>query len=104
APRDRSAKYFLTFNQADDACRVQDILTALAFLHLEDKAKPELLGIGTAGVWATFAAAAAPIDLDLKADLSTFRGSDDDFIRFFNVPGIQRAGGLAAAQAVIAGK
>src|SRR5438874_2529614 len=33
APRDRSQRHFLTFNQSDDACRVQDILTALAWIH-----------------------------------------------------------------------
>ena len=32
APRDRSVKMFLTFNKTDDANRVQDILTALAWL------------------------------------------------------------------------
>ncbi|MGH9668028.1 MAG: alpha/beta hydrolase family protein, partial [Bryobacteraceae bacterium] len=32
APRDRSEKFFLTFNKSDDAERVQDILTALAYL------------------------------------------------------------------------
>ena len=32
APRERSSAIFLGFNQSDDACRVQDILTALAFL------------------------------------------------------------------------
>jgi dienelactone hydrolase len=98
APRDRSGRHFLTFNQSDDACRVQDILTALSFLQSRYKGKIELLGMGTAGVWATFAAAVAPIPLDLRAALGTFRGTDDDFLRMFDVPGIQRAGGLAAAE------
>ena len=38
ALRDQSAKYFLTFNQTDDANRVQDILTGLAFLDSEQRA------------------------------------------------------------------
>lgn len=100
APRDRSGRHFLTFNQSDGACRVQDILTALAFLKSRYKSKIELLGLGRAGVWATFAAAVAPIPIDLKAPLGTFRGTDDDFLRFFDVPGIQRAGGLAAAERI----
>lgn len=100
APRDRSVHNFLTFNQPDDACRVQDILTALSFIKSNHEGKIELLGLGTASVWATFAAAVAPIPLDLKATLGGFRGTDEDFLRSFNVPGIQRAGGLAAAQRV----
>ncbi len=104
APRDRSVRNFLTFNQPDDACRVQDILTALSFLNQAHKGRPELLGLGTAGVWATFAAAVAPVEIELKAEMGSFRGTDDDFLRFFDVPGIQRAGGLAAAQKLIAEK
>jgi hypothetical protein len=102
APRDRSGRYFLTFNQSDDACRVQDILTGLSFLRSAHQGKVELLGLETAGIWATFAAAVAPIPLDLKAALDTFRGDDADFLRLFNVPGIQHAGGLAAAQRLAA--
>jgi hypothetical protein len=33
APRDRTVKMFLTFNQSEDANRVQDVLTALAWLN-----------------------------------------------------------------------
>ncbi|MGC2658560.1 MAG: hypothetical protein WA324_11440, partial [Bryobacteraceae bacterium] len=97
APRDRSGRYFLTFNRSDDACRVQDILTALAFIQSKIPGKVELVGLGKAAVWATFAAAVAPIHVELNGPLDHFRGSDDDFLHFFDVPGIQRAGGLAAA-------
>ena len=97
APRNRSARMFLTFNQSDDANRVQDILTALAWLH---PPKTTLIGAGKAAVWALFAAAAAPEPVDLHADLANFRGTDDDFATTFFVPGIQRAGGLAAARAL----
>jgi dienelactone hydrolase len=98
AARDRSVKMFLTFNKSDDANRVQDILTALAWLH---QAKAELVGIGKAGVWCEFAAAVAPVAVAVKADLSGFSGSDDDFAKNFFVPGIQRAGGLRAAREVV---
>jgi dienelactone hydrolase len=89
--------HFTTFNPTDDACRVQDILTALAWLHATSSTKPELVGFDKAAVWSLFAAAVAPIDLKLDADLGSFKGSDDDFIASFFVPGIQRAGGLDAA-------
>jgi hypothetical protein len=102
AVRDRSYRYFLTFNRSDDANRVQDILTSLAWLHKQSREKIELRGIGKAGVWCLFAAAVAGQDLDLKADLDGFAGTDDDFLHRFFVPGIQRAGGLHAAQRLTA--
>ena len=95
APRKRSAKMFLTFNRSDDANRVQDILTALAWLNTP---KTLLVGVGKAGVWTLFAAAVARQPVELRADLSHFTGADEDYIANFFVPGIHRAGGLRAAR------
>ena len=99
APRDRAVKMFLTFNKSDDANRVQDILTALAWLNTP---RTRLIGAGKAGVWCLFAAAVAPQAVDLQADLRGFRGTDQDFVDGLFVPGIQRAGGLRAARALAA--
>ena len=101
APRDRSHTHFLTFNRTDDASRVQDILTALAFLRSRASGKIQLVGLDKAGVWVLFAAAVAPIDVRLSAGLQ-FGGADKEFIDSFFVPGIQRAGGLKAALALTA--
>jgi dienelactone hydrolase len=98
APRNRSHKHFLTFNLSDDACRVQDILTALAFLQQSSSKPVELIGLGDAAVWSYFAAAVASAPINLHADIANFSGSDEDFLRVLNVPGIQRAGGLSAAK------
>ena len=95
APRDRAAKMFLTFNKSDDANRVQDILTALAWLHTP---KTHLVGLGKAAVWCLFAAAVAGEPVDLEANLGSFGGTDQEFVDSFFVPGIQRAGGLKAAK------
>jgi hypothetical protein len=95
APRDRSVKMFLTFNKSDDANRVQDILTALAWLNTP---KTRLVGLGKAAVWCVFAAAVSHQPVDLQADLGGFSGSDEDYVPSFFVPGIQRAGGLRAAR------
>jgi len=105
ALRDRSNRFFLTFNKSDDANRVQDILTALAFLREESQEKIELRGLGKAGVWCLFAAAVADPawKLTLAAELAGFHGTDEDFLRQFFVPDIQRAGGLEAAMRVTAG-
>jgi len=100
APRDRSVRNFVTFNATDDQCRVQDILTALAYLHANagQAATIELIGEKKAGIWSQFAAAVAPVSVKLRLDGTVFEGADEDFIRDFPVPGIQRAGGLRAAQ------
>jgi len=100
APRDRSGKFFTTFNKTDDANRVQDILTSLAWLKTPNA---ELIGIGKAAVWCLFAAAVAPRPVPLKADLGGFTGADQDYLDRFFVPGIQRAGGFEAAR-FLAGK
>jgi len=101
APRDRSAKMFLTFNKSDDANRVQDILTALAWLKTP---RTRLVGLGKASVWCLFAAAVAGQPVDLEANLGNFSGSDRDFTDGFFVPGIQRAGGVRAAKSVVSGQ
>ena len=95
APRDRNAKMFLTFNRGDDAARVQDILTVLRALDAPDI---ELVGVGKAAVWCQFAAALSPRRVTLKADVSKFTGTDQEYVDSFFVPGIQRAGGLRAAR------
>jgi predicted DNA-binding transcriptional regulator AlpA len=102
APRGKQDKFYLTFHKSDDSNRVQDILTALAFL--EKSGNAELIGMGRAAVWALFAAAVAPQPVKLQADLGNFHGSDQDFIDHFFVPGIQRAGGLRAAEWLAEGK
>jgi dienelactone hydrolase len=96
--RDHSGKHFNAFNRTDDQLRAQDILTALAWLHNKYPGQEiELIGIGTAAsVQIQFAAAVAPIPLKLRTDLTGFRGTDEDFLKYFNVPGIQLAGGLGA--------
>jgi dienelactone hydrolase len=101
APRDRSGRHFLTFNKSDDANRVQDILTAVAYLSQQGAAQLELYGFGKAAVWCTFAGAVSQAPVRVHAPLGDFRGSDEDFIRDFFVPGIQRAGGLKAALALL---
>jgi hypothetical protein len=39
--------------------------------------------------------------VELNANIGTFVGTDEDFVDNFFVPGIQRAGGLKAAGALI---
>ena len=96
-----SDRYFLSYNRSVDAERVQDILTAAAWLSQKAGGKLELIGLGNAGVWCVFAAAIAPVPIELTSELNGFGGSDQDFRERFFVPGIQRAGGLSAALKLI---
>ncbi len=101
APRNRATSHFLAFNYTDDQCRVQDILTALAFAAQRHPGPVELFGTGDAAIWALFAAAAAPHPVRLATRVLGFQGADEEYLARFNVPGIQRAGGLAAAQRLL---
>lgn len=104
APRDRSHRFFLTFNRSDDANRVQDILTALAFLKSKKPGEVELIGLDTAALWSVFAAALAPEKVKLTAAANSFTGTDQEFLDRFFVPGIQRAGGWKAALELASGR
>lgn len=101
--RDRGVKHFSAFNRTDDQARVQDILSGLAWLSQKYPGTTvDLVGVGTAAsVWAEFAAAVANVKVNLKADLKGFQGTDDDFLKYLDVPNIQLAGGLAAARKVL---
>ncbi len=102
--RDQSGKHFLAFNRTDDQCRVQDVLTAMAWLHAKFPGQTvEVVGIGLQpSLQVEFAAAVAPIPLKLKIDRSAFGGTDAEYLRSFQIPGIQLAGGLAAADRLTA--
>jgi dienelactone hydrolase len=96
-PRAQPGEQYLVFNKSDAANRVQDILTALAFLQQSGISRISLTGLKEAAVWAVFAAAVAKTPVALQANLTGFKGDDRDYIDRFFVPGIQRAGGLRAA-------
>jgi hypothetical protein len=101
APRPKQAKFYLTFNRSDDQNRVQDILTALAFLHEKAPGPIQLLAEEKAQIWGLFAAAVAPIPVQVATTPAHFHGTDNEFLGDFFVPGIQRAGGLATASILL---
>lgn len=96
-PLRNTGAHHLTFHRAEDALRVQEILSALAYLRAQGYEDIRLVGVKRAAVWSVFAAAVSPVKVRLNARLSGFDGTDEDFVRDFNVPGIQLAGGLRAA-------
>ena len=99
APRDTSNSAFTSFNQTNDANRVQDILTALEYLRSRSKAQTvNLVGLETAGLWSYFARALAGEGVNLAADLVQFAAdTDSEYVNKFFIPGLRRAGDFHAA-------
>jgi dienelactone hydrolase len=99
APRDTSNRAFATFNQTNDANRIQDILTALEYLRSRSKAQTvNLVGLETAGLWSYFARAMAGEGVNLAADLVQFAAdTDSEYVDKLFIPGIRRAGDFNAA-------
>ena len=100
-----------TYNQATMACRVQDILTGLAYLdqHLR-VGKRHLVGQGEAGIWCLFARALASdvgstavdwdgCDLgdDESVERSAFRAGDSRVGRCADGAGVVCAGAAVGA-------
>ncbi len=100
--RKRDVQFFATYNRTDDAERVQDILTSLAFLRPRAK-QVHLVGIGMSGLWALLARAVAPITGRLVVDAAQFDATDDGaFVRHLFVPCLRRIGDVRTALALLA--
>jgi dienelactone hydrolase len=92
APRDRSHEMFLGFNVTDDAARVQDVAAAVASIP----GPVEIRAEGRARWWALFGAAVSE-NARFAAKSAEFEATDEELVADFFVPGLQRAGGVAAA-------
>ena len=95
-------RYYHVFNRSDDANRVQDILTAAAFLRSHTGSDSiSLVASGSAGLWALLA-----VSLDsgigaVVADLDNFDAANDAaYAEGLFIPGLRRAGDFRAAAAL----
>lgn len=106
APRDKTAEHFLGFNLTDDANRVQDILTTLAFIQENHGAVAlqtiDLDCVGDAASWCLIAAAIAPVKISLD-HLPELPSDDRYLVDHLFIPGLQRQGGMAAARRLALG-
>jgi Acetyl xylan esterase (AXE1) len=95
-------KFFTTYNRTDDACRVQDILTALAYGKGRfPQARINLAGRGEAGLWVLLARGLAPqVDRTILDAAGFDSESDAEFVRRLPIPGLRRAGDFATAVAL----
>jgi hypothetical protein len=105
APHEQNARSYTVYNLTDDGNRVQDILTALAYL--QDRAKAptvNLVGLEMGGVWSYFARAMAGPGVNLAADLAQFRvDRDEEYLERFYIPGLRKAGDFRAAAVLSSG-
>ena len=91
-----------TFHATDTGCRVQDILTAYAFLaaRYDMTGIIDLVGIDQAGVWCLLAGAVEPGFRQITVDMNQFDSSrDESWEEIYYVPGIRALGDIPAAVA-----
>lgn len=87
---------FRSFHLTEMALKVQDILTAVAFLRRESpNAELRLVGLGEAGLWSLLAAAIdGKVDFTV-ADVAQFSSEEDAaYLERLDIPGFRRLGGF----------
>jgi dienelactone hydrolase len=99
ARRDMSDPFFTTYNRTDDANRVQDVLTGLAYLKKRsDVAGINLVGFEDAGLWCLLARGLAPKLMHTVVDASQFSTHNDQaYLDRLYIPVIRRAGDFRTA-------
>lgn len=99
ARRDMSDPFFTTYNRTDDSNRVQDILTAIAYLERRPEvARVNLVGVGKGGLWSLLARALAPQLHRTLVDVSHFSSEEDRaYLEHLYVPVLRRAGDFKTA-------
>ncbi len=99
AVRDTSDRFFTTYNRTDDANRIQDILTAVAYLRKQTGITTvNLVGFDRAGLWVLLARGLAPELGSTIADVIQFESSDDSsYLKELYIPLIRRAGDFQTA-------
>lgn len=94
--------YFTTYNRTPTANRVQDILTAVAWLRRSSAfTSVSLVGIGAAGPWCLLACGLCPQITRAVIDVDRFdTDSDEEYEEKLFIPVLRRLGGLSAAAAL----
>ena len=92
-------KFFTTYNRTDDANRVQDVLTSLAYLREKAGKLPlKVVGYEKSGLWCMLARGLAADPAAFSVDANQFDAGDDEaYLKELNVPGIRRAGDFRTA-------
>jgi hypothetical protein len=97
-PRDVHAAFFTGYNHTELANRVQDLLTAAAWLREQDYRRVELVGCGRGGLWALLARALDPQITAAVCDMDEIdAGRDESYLGDLWQPGLRRAGDFRTA-------
>jgi dienelactone hydrolase len=100
--RDTTVDHFLTYNRSDDALRVQDILTGLAYLSSRVDAV-HLVGLDQAGLWCLLASGLAQGVGQTVVDADQFPYYNDGaWTERLYIPQIRRAADVRSAAALLA--
>jgi len=102
--RKRDIKYFTTYNRTDLAERVQDILTAVAYLRSrEDVTRINIVGVGDAGLWCLLARGLTEGIERTAVDAARFdTTSDQEFVDRMFCPHLRAVGDFVTAAALTA--
>ncbi len=97
--RDTSDRFFTTYNRTDDANRVQDVLTALAWLKQQPGVRSvSLVGLERAGLWCLLSQALAPGLDAVVADADAFATERDEaYLDRISIPLLRSVGGFGTA-------
>jgi len=97
--RNTHVRFFPCYNRTDAIERVQDILTALAWLEAAwQPAKISVIGQGMAGLWCLLARPFLPQDYAVAADAAGFESSrDESYLEKLYIPLLRRAGDFQSA-------
>jgi hypothetical protein len=97
-------KFFTTYNRTATANRVQDILTALAYVQHgmlpQSSTNPRvtLIGQGEAGLWTLLARGLAPRVERTVVDVAQLDSARDEaLLQYLPIPGLRRAGDFVTA-------
>jgi dienelactone hydrolase len=92
-------KFTTTYNRTDEANRIQDILTAIAYFKKEyNNSRLSLVAQGRSGLYALLARGIAPkIDKMLIDAAQLDTSSDEEFLKHLPIPGLRRAGDFLTA-------
>lgn len=102
--RELGTQFFQTYNKTIAMERIQDVLTALAYLrHVAGSDPIDLLGLKAAGIWCLMATA---VDRNISNTVIDIDGFDPDSSQDWNermfIPLIRRAGGIETAVGLVA--
>lgn len=91
--------FIATYNRLNDAQRVQDVLTAIAYLNkIKGTARLNVIGLKEGGLYALLARGFTSGIDQMVVDAAQFdNNEDEDFLKRLAIPGLRRAGDLTTA-------